>query len=155
MKSERRRFLQSSVAFSAGLFFENLCGMVLGFFVARWMGPRTQGIWQTARLFRTYSEFSTLGQGLGMRREAAVAQGRMDEAAVAAQRDTGFVWATFSLGLAGVVIALYAALFHHSAPFRLALFAVALSVMMAGASSFFNLWYKTIERFGVLAVSSV
>lgn len=155
MTSDRKKFLRSSVAISAGLFFENICGMVLGFFVARWMGPRTQGIWQTARLFRTYSEFSTLGQGLGMRREAAVAQGRGDDASVAAQRDTGFVWATFSLGLAGVVIALYAAFFPHSRPFQMALFAVALSVMMAGVSSFFNLWYKTIERFGVLAASSV
>jgi len=155
MTSGRRHFIRSSIFISAGLFFENICGMILGLFVARWMGPRTQGIWQTARLFRTYSEFATLGQGLGMRREAAVAQGRGDGVEFEDQRDTGFTWATFSLGLAGLLIAVYALLMPHSGPFRLALATVALSVMMSGALSFFNLWYKTIERFGVLAGASI
>lgn len=147
--------VKKSVVYSAGMLFESLCGMVLGLFVARLMGPRIQGIWQTARLFRTYSEFATLGQTLGMRREAAVAEGRGDAEAVAAQRDTGFTWATFSLGLVGVGVALYAWLFPHPLTFRHALTAVAVAVAVSGLITFFNLWYKTIERFGALAVAAV
>jgi len=153
--SSSKKILKNSFVYSAGVFFDGICSAVLGLAVARWLGPSVQGIWQTARLFRAYSDMTTLGQALGMRREVAVAMGAGKEDEVAAQRDTAFTWNTGTMALAGTAIALYALLFPHPALLRQSLLAVAITVALAGASSFFNLWYKTIGRFGVLASSSV
>lgn len=150
-----RHMVRSSAVFSVGMLFENFCSTVLGFFVARLLGPTIQGLWQTARLFRTYSDLAGLGQALGMRREAAVALGAGDEEEVARQRDTSFAWNTFSLLGAGVVLAVYALLAPLSTLMCRALLAVAATVAVTGASNFFNLWYKTVSRFGVLAAASV
>ncbi len=155
MTSSRAALARHSFLYSAGLMAENLGALVLGFVVARVLGPTIQGIWQTARLFATYSDLATLGQLLGMRREAAVAAGAGDGAEVARQRDSGFVWASAAFLFAATAIALYAVSAELNPLLRRAVLAVAAAVAIQGVSSFLNLWHKATERFEVLALASV
>ncbi|MFH0954155.1 MAG: lipopolysaccharide biosynthesis protein [Verrucomicrobiota bacterium] len=154
MKSLGQIF-RSSALYAFGMFFEQICGMVTGLFVARLLGPHTQGIWQTARLFRTYSDLSTLGQGFGMRREVAVALGAGDQKEVEDQRDTGFVWNTGCMLVAAAVVLGVALAASPPALLRRALFGIAAALVLTGVSTFFSFWYKTIERFGALALIAV
>lgn len=153
--SSLKTIARHSAVFSFGTMFEHFCSSVLGFFVARLLGPRVQGIWQTARLLRIYSELSGLGQALGMRREVNVALGAGDTAEVEIQRDTTFVWNTFSLLAAGLAVAAYTVAVPHTPLVRNALAAMALTIAITGISNFFTMWYKTTGGFGILALSSV
>ena len=153
--SSHKAILRSSALYSGGMVFENLCSIVSSYFVARMLGPHIQGIWQTAKLFRYYSEFAGMGQALGMRREAAVAAGAGDDHEVELQRDTGFTWNSGSMLVAGAILATYAGNAAITPMLRLALFSVAVVVALSGVTSFFNLWFKTTERFGVLAAAAI
>jgi O-antigen/teichoic acid export membrane protein len=153
--SSLKTIARHSAVFSAGMMFEQVSSSLLGFFVARLLGPRIQGIWQTARLLRIYSELSSLGQPLGMRREVGVALGAGKQEEVELQRDTSFVWNTFSLLAAALAVAVYALAFPHTPLLRNALVAMALTIAVTGASTFFNLWYKTTGGFGILALASI
>ena len=126
--------------------------MILDLFVARWMGPRTQGIWRQrgcSGRTRIRDAWPGAGHEEGRRR---LLKGRVMGLSLRIN-DTGFTWATFSLGLAGLLIAVYAMLMPHSSPF-LAHYR-GFGVMMSGALSFFNLVQDYLERFGVLAGASI
>lgn len=153
--SNRRDILRHSLWYSVGSLLENLSSLVTGFFVARWLGPSIQGVWQTARLVLSYSDFSTLGQGLGMQREVGVALGRKDEEGVRGHRDTGFCWSALLMLAAGAATAAYALEGVHDPRFRGALFAIAAMVSVNGVNSYFNLWYKAVGRFGILTIAAL
>lgn len=152
-RTNRWQIIKHSAWYSAGTMFENVCSLLLGFFVARWLGPTLQGIWQTARLLLSYSDYSTLGLGLGMQREVGVALGRQDRQAAKDYRDTGFCWSVLSMGLVAIGLAGYAWGFAQEPKFRLALLAVSGIVLANGLNSFFNLWYKAISHFGWLTMA--
>ena len=153
MKTSRHIF-KSSAVYGAGTLFEQICGLIAGFAVAKLLGPHIQGIWQTARLFRTYSDLSSLGYGFGMRREVAVAIGAGDSKEVEEQRDTGFIWHSGSMLVAAAVVALIALRPLNPTLLRHALFGIAVVLIATGFSTFFSFWYKTIERFGVLGLTA-
>lgn len=155
VSSTRRDLVRNSAWYSAGALVENLCSLVSGLFVARWLGPSIQGVWQTARLFLSYSDYSTLGQGLGMQRHVSVALGRRDEEAVRRYRDTGFCWSVLLMLCAAIAISGYAMVAVADVHFRFALLAIAGIVTANGINSFFNLWYKANSRFGILTVASL
>ena len=152
--SQVKTIARHSAVYSAGTMFEQFSASLLGFFVARFLGPSIQGVWQTARLLRVYSDLAGLGQSLGMRREVNVAMGAGNLQEVEIQRDTTLVWNAFSLLAAGLAVAVYALAFPHAPMVRNALVAMALTIAVTGFSNFFTMWYKATGGFGILAMSS-
>lgn len=151
----RSHILKDSALYGSATLFQQLCAMVSGFFVARLLGPQIQGVWQTARLFATYSDLSSLGHGFGMRRQAAVAigAGRTEEAAD--QRDTGFVWSTATMLAAAVIVAGLNLFVVQDPMLSRGLSGIALALVFIGPSTFFNFWFKTIDQFGALSAAAV
>lgn len=82
MSSVARKIFKSFTQMFAGSGVNFISSLVSGYFFALFLGPAVYGIWQTARVFLSYSTFTSLGIPFTMRRDFVTlrSEGKMAEA---------------------------------------------------------------------------
>jgi len=108
MAAFARRIFKSFTQAFAGAGINFISSLVSGYFFALFLGPAVYGIWQTARVFLSYSTFLSLGIPFTMRRDYVTLR---SEGKIAEAEKLAHVTVTYSFiinPLAGLVFILIA-----------------------------------------------
>jgi len=147
-----RKVFKSFTQSFAGSGINFISSLISGYFYALFLGPAVYGIWQTARVFLSYSTFTSLGIPFTMRRDFITLR---SEGKIAEAEKLAHVTVTYSFiinPLAGLIFILIAVFSNSQIALRISFLVVGIMYITELFTGIGNILHKGINDYKTIAL---
>jgi O-antigen/teichoic acid export membrane protein len=151
----KKKLIRSFLQMFSGTGIKTVASIFSGYFFALFLGPAVYGVWQTARVFLSYSTFLSLGIPFVMRRDFIFlrAEGKNKEAETLAQ--VSMTYSFIVNPLAAVLIICIALITATTTMFKISLVVVGLLYITQLITGIGNILHKGYNDYKTLAIGDI